>query len=80
MLRNAIERKLITIGEAMNRILTLNPEITINHSRRIVQFRNKITHEYDAIQDENVWAIIINHLPNLKIEVLHLINSDQNTK
>jgi uncharacterized protein with HEPN domain len=74
ILKNAVERKLITIGEAMNRILALDPEISIDHSRRIVQFRNKITHEYDSIDDENVWAIIINHLPKLKVEIEGLIS------
>jgi len=36
LLQDAVERNLITIGEAMNSLLKLNPEIEITNSRRIV--------------------------------------------
>ena len=74
MLRNAVERNLEIIGEATNKILLLNPEITISNARRIVDTRNKIIHGYDEIEDVNIWVIIINHLPLLKDEVNELLN------
>ena len=74
MLKSAVERQLTIIGEAINRILAKNPEIAISSARNIVQFRNKITHEYDAVDDVMVWAIIVNHLPTLKIEITKLIS------
>ena len=40
----------------------------------IVRLRNLITHEYDQIDDENMWAIVIKHLPKLKVEREALIN------
>jgi len=73
MLRSAVERQLTIIGEAINRILAQNPTIAISAARNIVQFRNKITHEYDAVDDVVVWAIIIKHLPELKTEVENLL-------
>lgn len=72
-LKRAIERNLEIIGEAMNRLLKLEPEISITDSRRIVGLRNQIIHGYDSVSDENVWAIVINHLPLLQKEVNLLI-------
>ena len=57
----------------MNQLLKLNPEIEITNSRRIVDARNKIIHGYDEIENVNIWAIIINHLPTLQSEIERLI-------
>lgn len=69
MLQDAVERNIEIIGEAMNKLLVLVPEISITNSRRIVDARNKIIHGYDEIENAQVWGIIINHLPLLKSEV-----------
>jgi len=61
------------IGEAMNRILKEDPDFLIEDARRIVGLRNQIIHGYDSISDENIWGVVINHLPNLKTEVENLI-------
>ena len=73
ILKRAIERDLEIIGEAINRILTIDPEFPIENARRIVGLRNQIIHGYDSISDENIWGIIMNHLPNLKLEIKELI-------
>lgn len=73
LIKRAIERDLEIIGEAMNRILKEDPGFTIINARRIVGLRNQITHGYDTVSDENIWGIVINHLPNLKEEVNNLI-------
>ena len=69
LLRRAIERNLEIIGEATNRILKLDPNFSIEHAHRIVGLRNQIIHGYDSISDENLWGVVINHLPKLKIEI-----------
>lgn len=69
ILRRATERNLEIIGEAMNRILVKEPDFPIENARRIVGLRNQLIHAYDNVSDENIWAIIINHLPKLKAEV-----------
>jgi len=73
-LKRAIERDLEIIGEAINRILIIEPEFPIQNARKIVGLRNQIIHAYDTISDENIWGILINHLPNLKAEVERQIN------
>ena len=76
MLKKAIERNLEIIGEAVNRILKKVPNIKIESSRQIVQFRNIIIHSYDSISDENVWAVVINHLPKLRSEIDKILNDN----
>jgi uncharacterized protein with HEPN domain len=73
ILKRAIERDLEIIGEAMNRILRENPEIEIDNARRIIGLRNQIIHGYDTVSDENIWGILIIHLPKLQKEVGELI-------
>ncbi|RAV30039.1 HepT-like ribonuclease domain-containing protein [Sinomicrobium soli] len=73
MLQDAVERNIEIIGEAVNRLLGINPDIKITNSRRIVDARNKIIHGYDTIENSQIWGIIIIHLPVLKAEVDHLL-------
>jgi uncharacterized protein with HEPN domain len=73
MLKRAIERNLEIIGEATNRILARNPDIEITNARKTVNLRNFIIHSYDSVSDENIWAIVINNLPELKKEIDGLI-------
>ena len=75
MLRRAVERNIEIMGEAMNRILKVCPDIKITNARKIVDTRNYIIHAYDSLSSDILWSIIINHLPLLKTEVEELINS-----
>lgn len=74
LLQDAVERNLITIGEAMGALLKLNDKIGISNSRKIVDTRNKLTHGYDDIENVQIWNIIVNHLPALRLEVYKLLN------
>lgn len=74
LLRRGIERNLEVIGEAMGRILKEHENIQITDARRIIGLRNRLIHGYDTISDENIWAIVINHLPVLSSEIAHLID------
>ena len=71
MLKRAIERELEIIGEATNRILKRDASYAdkITDAQSIVGLRNQVIHAYDNISDENIWAIIVNHLPKLKEDV-----------
>ena len=73
LLQDAVERNMITIGEAMNALLKINSDIQITNSRRIVDARNKLTHGYDEIDHAQVWNIIVLHMPLLKKEVMRLL-------
>lgn len=74
LLQDAVERNLITIGEAVNALLKRWPSLAISDARKIVNTRNKLTHGYDDIENVQVWNIIINSLPKLKREVESLIS------
>jgi len=76
MLKRAIERDLEIIGEAVNRILKSDCsfESNISNTKAIIGLRNQVIHAYDNISDENIWSIIINHIPKLKKEVNNLLN------
>ncbi len=71
MLRDAIERRLTIIGEAINQAMKLMPELgeRITQASDIVGFRNKLIHDYPRIAQDRVWAIVEKHLPLLLIEV-----------
>jgi uncharacterized protein with HEPN domain len=71
--RRAVERNLEIIGEAVNRILKIEPDLNLSNSRKIVDARNRIIHGYDTITVEVIWGIIINHLPLLRTEVAVLL-------
>lgn len=75
MLKRAIERNLEIIGEAVNRILKSDHsfENLISNAKAIIALRNQVIHAYDNISDENIWSILINHLPKLKSEIDQLI-------
>ena len=67
--QSAVERQLGIIGEAVNKFDLLHPEIDIEHSRKIIGFRNRLIHAYDAIDSSMVWAVINKHINPLKKEV-----------
>lgn len=75
MLQDAVERNIEIIGEAVNKLLAIKPDIAITNARRIVDARNKIIHGYDEIENTQIWAIIINHLPILHSEANNLLKN-----
>jgi len=72
--KRAIERNIEIIGEAVNRILNQNPNIEISNSRKIVDTRNRISHGYDSVSDDIIWAIVIRDIPRLQIEIDTLLD------
>lgn len=71
--RKAIERNIEIIGEAVNRILNVNPEIKITNARKIVDTRNRIIHGYDTVSEDIIWAIVMNDLKKLRQEIVNLL-------
>ena len=70
--KRAVERNIEIIGEAMSRIIKLDPEIKIENSRKIVDTRNRIIHGYDSVSDDVIWLIVIKFLPLLNEEISKL--------
>ncbi len=71
--RKAIERNIEIIGEAVKRILEINPEIKITSVRKIVDTRNRIIHGYDTVSDDIIWAIVSKDLLKLRKEIEALL-------
>jgi uncharacterized protein with HEPN domain len=72
--RKAVERNIEIIGEAMSRILKIDPDFPIDASRKIVDTRNRIIHGYDSVSEDVLWLIIVNYLPNLEKQVKELLS------
>ena len=75
--RRAIERNVEIIGEAVSRILKVDPDIQIKNSRKIVDTRNRIIHGYDRVSEEIIWSIVVRDLPKLEKEVNGLLEDAQ---
>jgi len=75
-LRRAVEREFEIIGEALNRLSRESEATAVRIAAlpRIVGFRNRIIHGYDAIDDAAVWGVIQSHLPQLLSEVEALLH------
>ncbi len=73
LLKSAVERKLLVIGEAVNKFREYEKQTRIDDVDRIYGLRNRLAHSYDSIDDNTLYAIVVNHLPNLKAEVQKLI-------
>jgi uncharacterized protein with HEPN domain len=76
MVRDAVERRLGIIGEALNRAVFLEPALAdqIPELRSIVELRNRVIHGYDAVDNVIVWDIVQNKLPFLQESVSALLN------
>lgn len=67
--KSAIERQLAIIGEALNKLKQIEPNLIIQNHREIISFRNRLVHAYDSIDDAIVWVIVRRHLEELKVEI-----------
>ena len=75
MLRKAVEREFEIIGEAMNRINKIDPDVPVSNKRAIINMRNKVIHGYDMVEDIVVWSTI-DKLPQLKKEIQKILQKD----
>lgn len=75
MLRSAVERELTIIGEAVAVLSRTAPDLfgSITQARRIVDFRNQLTHAYPTVNDILVWGIADRDVPVLRKECAELI-------
>lgn len=71
LLQSAVERQFEIAAEALNRLLKLAPEIVqrITDYRRIIDFRNLLSHGYDLVDSAIVWGVLQKDVPVLRAEV-----------
>jgi uncharacterized protein with HEPN domain len=69
-LRSAVEREFTIIGEAVVVLSRTEPRVfaRITSGRRIVDFRNQLTHAYLHVDDRIVWLIARNDVAQLRAE------------
>jgi uncharacterized protein with HEPN domain len=75
LIRSAVEREFTIIGEAVLVLSRTSPDIFahISQARRIVDFRNQLTHEYPNVNDALVWGIADRDVQVLRRECLALL-------
>lgn len=77
LLQRAVERDLEIIGEAIRKIIDIEPDITISSAKHIIGLRNIISHAYDSVEPEMIWGIIQNNIPNLEKEITEIIGENR---
>jgi uncharacterized protein with HEPN domain len=79
LLRQAIERNIEIIGEAVGRLAKVDPATAakIGDYQQIISFRNVLIHGYDLIDEAQVWEVIRQNLPTLEAEVSALLADAQ---
>ena len=75
LLRSAVERQFITIGEALSQAIRVDPSVgvAISHTRLIIGFRNVLVHGYAVVSDATVWGVIEDQLATFEEEVRNLL-------
>lgn len=65
--RQAIERNFEIVGEAMRRLLMVEPGLSLrlHESRDVIAFRNALAHGYFMIDPSIVWKTIQTDVPTL---------------
>jgi uncharacterized protein with HEPN domain len=78
MLRDAVERRLGIVGEALHRALALDPALAdeIPELRQIVGMRNRVIHGYGTVDNDIVWVAIHNRIPALQTRLADLLSEE----
>jgi len=71
LVKAAVERMFMTIGEALARLQREESELLdmIQDWHKIVGFRNVLAHGYDVVDDATVWSAVTTHVPRLQADV-----------
>jgi len=75
MLRSAVERQFEIIGEALNQLSKLNPDLgdRVPDLPQIVAFRNLLVHGYASVDHGRVWRTVQETLPDLMKAVSNML-------
>jgi len=76
LLHSAVERKFEIIGEALNQLARLDPELALRipETAQIVAFRNLLIHGYAVVDHGRVWRVARESLPGLLTKVDSLLD------
>ncbi|MCD6011927.1 MAG: hypothetical protein K0Q79_1789 [Flavipsychrobacter sp.] len=73
---DAVERRIAIIGEALWKADKMASSLDISDKKKIISLRHIVVHDYDIVEDADIWIICKKHLPILKAEVLAILNSE----
>jgi uncharacterized protein with HEPN domain/predicted nucleotidyltransferase len=78
MLQAAVERQFEIIGEALERLVKLEPAFAtqISEHTRIIAFRNTLIHGDADVDASLVWDIVAAKLPRLRREIADLLSRE----
>jgi uncharacterized protein with HEPN domain len=76
LLRSGVERQLTIVGEALNRLMKIEPALAtaVTDARQIIAFRNILVHGYDIVRNDVVWGILESGLDALRRDVDALLD------
>jgi len=78
MVKDAVERRLAIIGEALWKADKLDKTLNISSKNKIISLRHIIVHDYDIVEDSAIWIIYKKHLPVLKNEIQTILDTSKN--
>lgn len=55
--QSAVERQLSIIGEAISKYYKLDEYQALANAKNIINFRNRLVHAYDSIDNSIVWLV-----------------------
>ncbi|WP_439576687.1 HepT-like ribonuclease domain-containing protein [Elioraea sp.] len=75
MLRSAVERQCEVVGEALNRLAKVAPDLAarVPGLAQAVAFRNLLIHGYAVVDDAVVWRTVQQDLPVLSRDLAALL-------
>jgi uncharacterized protein with HEPN domain len=76
MLRSAVERQFMIVGEALNKAQKLDDDVRehIKALQDIVSLRNVIAHGYAVVENVTIWGILQADVPDLYQQVKALLS------
>lgn len=71
-IRQAVERNFEIIGESMNQLSRVDPEVAerIDGFRGVIALRHRLAHGYWDIDDSRMWSYVKTLLPDLYAQVV----------
>lgn len=75
LIRSAVERELMVLGEALYQLHGLHPAIAeqVDSWREIIAFRHVLVHGYESLNMQVIWSVIRDDLAPLIVQLEALL-------
>ena len=77
--RSAVEREFIVIGEAVSMLAKFWPDRfrRLSDGRKVIGFRNILTHNYASVDHETVYETALKDVPKLRRECVEILSASE---